>query len=164
MHIDKDKIVLFFIILLFFILIHSKDFSGIIILAFVLFYFDRNKPYEPLYKDYKTNCTKASVPEKFTAEKFSEPSPSIDYDTKKVISDYIDYQPDKKYAEDASGLNTVDFDYNLSQKMIDRGNINLEAIHNRTRFTSDNFRKYYQEELDEKEKLHWWEQDYYLSD
>jgi hypothetical protein len=39
-----------------------------------------------------------------------------------------------------------------------------EAILNRARFTSDNFRKYFQEELDAAEQQHWWEDESLVRD
>ena len=47
----------------------------------------------------------------------------------------------------------------LAYKMAHISVKNRNAIHNRTRFTSDNFRKYYQEELDQEESRVWWEND-----
>jgi hypothetical protein len=47
----------------------------------------------------------------------------------------------------------------LAQKMAHVSVKNRNAIHNRVRFTSDNFRKYYAEELDEQEHKIWWERD-----
>ena len=47
----------------------------------------------------------------------------------------------------------------LAHKMAHVSVKNRNAIHNRVRFTSDNFRKYFQEELDEQEDRHWWEND-----
>jgi len=39
-----------------------------------------------------------------------------------------------------------------------------EAVLNRARYTSDNFRKYFQEELDSAEQQHWWEDDSLVRD
>lgn len=47
----------------------------------------------------------------------------------------------------------------LANKMAHVSVKNRNAIHNRTRFTSDNFRKYYQEEMDSEEHRVWWERD-----
>jgi hypothetical protein len=47
----------------------------------------------------------------------------------------------------------------LAHKMAHVSVKNRNAIHNRVRFTSDNFRKFFQEELDEQEDRHWWEND-----
>lgn len=47
----------------------------------------------------------------------------------------------------------------LAHKMAHISIKNRNAIHNRVRFTSDNARKYFQEELDEQEDKIWWEND-----
>jgi hypothetical protein len=47
----------------------------------------------------------------------------------------------------------------LAHKMAHVSVKNRNAIHNRVRFTSDNFRKYFVEELDEQENKIWWEND-----
>ena len=47
----------------------------------------------------------------------------------------------------------------LANKMAHVSIKNRNAIHNRIRYTSDNFRKYFQEELDEQEDKIWWEND-----
>lgn len=47
----------------------------------------------------------------------------------------------------------------LSNAMTDLQKNSKTATLNRARFTSDNFRRYFQEELDEAEKQHWWEDD-----
>lgn len=47
----------------------------------------------------------------------------------------------------------------LAHKMAHISVKNRNAIHNRVRFTSDNFRKYFQEELDEQQDKIWWEND-----
>lgn len=47
----------------------------------------------------------------------------------------------------------------IANKMAHMSTKNRNAIHNRVRFTSNNFRKYFQEELDENEDRVWWETD-----
>jgi hypothetical protein len=55
--------------------------------------------------------------------------------------------------------NNFDGDEKLANKMAHVSIKNRNAIHNRTRYSSDNFRKYFQEELDENEHRVWWEND-----
>lgn len=54
---------------------------------------------------------------------------------------------------------SVDGDQRLFDKMKSVGEQSKEAILIRSRFTSDNFKAMFQEELDEQEKKIWWEDD-----
>jgi len=58
----------------------------------------------------------------------------------------------------------TDGDELLHQAMRDVQAKSKDAILNRSRYTSDNFRKYFQEELDTAEQQHWWEDDSLVAD
>ena len=51
----------------------------------------------------------------------------------------------------------LDADDEMYNKMKDVSSHAKESVLHRTRYTSDNFRKYFAEELDEQESRHWWE-------
>lgn len=57
------------------------------------------------------------------------------------------------------GTKPVDADDMLAYQMKAIGGKSQEATLNRTRYTSDNFRRFLQEELDEEERRVWWEAD-----
>jgi hypothetical protein len=53
----------------------------------------------------------------------------------------------------------TDGDTRIAEHMHSVGQKAQEAVLHRARFTSDNFRMYFQEELDQQERRDWWEED-----
>lgn len=58
-----------------------------------------------------------------------------------------------------NNFNDSDGDFSLMNSMKNVATKSKEAMLHRTRFTTDNFRRLYQQELDEEEHKIWWEND-----
>lgn len=63
------------------------------------------------------------------------------------------------FDEKLNAVSPGDGDSRLGARMQYIQQQSKDAILHRSRMTSDNFRKFYQEELDAAEKRHWWEHD-----
>ena len=84
------------------------------------------------------------------------------YDNSNLIKQMLhnhNYAPKSVNKYTNEGYIATDGDTLLADRMKAVSMKNKEAIHHRTRFNSDNFRQYFQEELDEQEKKIWWEHD-----
>jgi hypothetical protein len=83
------------------------------------------------------------------------PSISTEYDNSKLIDDLLQNNP-SLMDSNFEPAETYDGDDLLLEKMKDVGKKSKEAMDNRVRFTSDNFRRLFVEELDERESTEWW--------
>lgn len=66
----------------------------------------------------------------------------------------------KELYEGTTQENSEPGDDRIANKMLALGSQAQEAILKQTRMTSENSKKYYEEELHEQEHRHWWEADY----
>jgi hypothetical protein len=105
-----------------------------------------------------TTCSKNNGDEKETfkiseKETFDDDIPTLHkkYDYTKEIDSLFD--------EDGSATEPSDGDDRLREKMMDISKRAKESMFHRARFTSDNFRKYFTEELDEHADRRWWDND-----
>lgn len=111
---------------------------------------------QPKKESMKVETNEVSLED--VLSKISEQSAEVDepdsvskYDTGDMINQI--------FADRQSEEREKDGDELLLNKSIDVSQKAKQSILNRTRFTSDNFRKYFQEELDEQENRVWWERD-----
>lgn len=96
-----------------------------------------------------TTCPKSV--EKFEVDDNDTPTLHKKYDYSEEI--------DALFDEDGSAAKPLDGDDRLREKMIDVSNRAKESMFHRARFTSDNFKKYFTEELDEHADRRWWDND-----
>ena len=80
---------------------------------------------------------------------------------KKVDNDQFDNSNlvNDMFSEHKNSMLPSDGDSKLGARMQYIQDQSKQAILHRSRMTSDNYKKYYQEELDSAEKRHWWEND-----